>query len=236
MTDPYETFVRWYLRFNGYFSVENFVIHEPVNGVIPQGGEIDILAVRFPYQLETPGFQIHNDERIIDEEAAANKFTDIIIAEVKGGKRQNLNDIWIKPDPDDIYSHRLEYLISWIGIFPDEGAISHVVEELRTKYRSQVGLNLFRLILFNHNKSKKFEELGIQQVTFEEIADFFVTVRSPSWQGRGLGVRSAHDQWDPLIKEIWKIGDPENKVEDEVKIHKVLGLLANEAKKIKQAN
>jgi len=29
MADNYERFVRWYLRFNGYFTVENFYVHNP---------------------------------------------------------------------------------------------------------------------------------------------------------------------------------------------------------------
>jgi len=36
MIDKYEVFVRWYLRFNGYFTIENFIVHgadaEPFHG------------------------------------------------------------------------------------------------------------------------------------------------------------------------------------------------------------
>ena len=34
MENNYEKFVRWYLRFNGYLTVQNFVIHEPQNGKV----------------------------------------------------------------------------------------------------------------------------------------------------------------------------------------------------------
>jgi hypothetical protein len=29
MPDNFERFVRWYLRFNGYFTSENFYVHNP---------------------------------------------------------------------------------------------------------------------------------------------------------------------------------------------------------------
>ena len=55
-----EMFVRWYLRFNGYFSIENFVVHDAGSqpritrggGKIPQRTECDLLGVRLPYSKE----------------------------------------------------------------------------------------------------------------------------------------------------------------------------------------
>jgi len=229
MPDPYEVFVRWYLRFNGYFGIENFVIHEPVDGVIPQGGEIDVLAVRFPHQLESPGFEIENDEKLLDEEAENNKLTDIVIAEVKGGRKQRLNDLWIEPDPNGLYAHRLKYLISWVGVFSDENSIDQVVGDLRNSFRSQVGPYLFRLVIFNKRKRNNFTNLGVPQITFEEITQFFIKVRMVCWECQSLGVRSAHNQWDPLIKQIWQIGDPASEDDEKVKISKVMALLKKSA-------
>lgn len=36
MEDKYEKLVRWYLRFNGYLTVENYVVHEARNGRVPR--------------------------------------------------------------------------------------------------------------------------------------------------------------------------------------------------------
>ena len=58
MADNYETLVRWYLRFNGYFTVESFIVHEATNQRNQQGGETDVLGVRFPFSQENPGFPI----------------------------------------------------------------------------------------------------------------------------------------------------------------------------------
>jgi hypothetical protein len=61
--DPYELLVRWYLRFNGYLGVENFVVHQTVEGGNVQVGEDDILAIRFPNSRENPGFVLETDTK-----------------------------------------------------------------------------------------------------------------------------------------------------------------------------
>lgn len=66
---------------------------------------------------------------------------------------------------------------------------------------------------------------GVPQITFREIAEFIVKLRTPCWKGYGMGVRSLHSQWDKLIRDIWDIGDPDSKVSEEEKIEAILGLL-----------
>jgi hypothetical protein len=70
MEDNYEKVVRWYLRFNGYLTAENFVIHEARNGQIPQGGEFDTIGVRFPHSRE----QV--DQKLIRTIRTKLKFTE----------------------------------------------------------------------------------------------------------------------------------------------------------------
>lgn len=51
MPDNFETFVRWYLRFNGYFTIENFIVHDPRRlwkQTIGNQTELDTLAIRLP--------------------------------------------------------------------------------------------------------------------------------------------------------------------------------------------
>jgi hypothetical protein len=64
--------------------------------------------------------------------------------------------------------------------------------------------------------------VNIPQIRFEDIARFIVEVRGPCWQDHGLGARSAHPQWDPMIQKIWKIGDPSNPGVPEEKIKRIL--------------
>ena len=95
MEDKYEKLVRWYLRFNGYLTAENYVVHEARNGRVPQGGEFDTLGVRFPFSREHVDQKlIRNDPKLHDTEVSAHHLIDFVIAEVKNGRRNSLNSIW----------------------------------------------------------------------------------------------------------------------------------------------
>src|SRR4051812_46536753 len=112
--DPYELLVRWYLRFNGYLGVENFVIHETVEGGNVQRGETDVLAVRFPHSREDPGFALHTHPKLLDEEAVRDALTDFVVAEVKGRRNDTLNRVW-RPPAEAVKIDRVAYLIRWLG-------------------------------------------------------------------------------------------------------------------------
>ena len=79
-----EIVAKWYLRFNGYFLVENFILQD--GGLRNQpGGQLtdaDILAVRFPHTKEI----IKSKKRDIEVQPHChlqvnNGVTDFIIAE-----------------------------------------------------------------------------------------------------------------------------------------------------------
>jgi hypothetical protein len=71
-TERYETFVTWYLRFNGYFTVPNFVIHagdDPTRisgGAIGPRTEVDTIAVRLPFSRESSGTLFPCDPKLVD--------------------------------------------------------------------------------------------------------------------------------------------------------------------------
>src|SRR5437870_1379942 len=123
--DPYELLVRWYLRFNGYLGIENFVVHEPIEGGIRQGGETDVLAVRFPYSREEAGFAIETDAKLIDKEAVDEHLVDFVVAEVKAGRNASLNDVWREPQ-DNQKIGRVAYLLRWLGPFDDQEILQSV--------------------------------------------------------------------------------------------------------------
>ena len=80
---------REWQRFNGYLCVANFVVHEPdaPAQTVPQGAEIDTLAVRFPFSNEviaaTPQKHALHDPRL---ECPGPRHIGCIIAEIKGEK------------------------------------------------------------------------------------------------------------------------------------------------------
>ena len=81
-----EELVRWYLRLNGYFTIESFIVHaadDPgriLNNQIGSHTETDILAVRMPYSKEITGkLSIVNHQPLV--EGSYGRY-DFVIAEV----------------------------------------------------------------------------------------------------------------------------------------------------------
>ena len=221
MTDLYETIVRWYLRFNGYFCVENFVVHEPDHAGVPQGAEFDTLAVRFPHSKEiVSGQPIENDPRLNDGEVSQSGLIDFVIAEVKSGKRLGLNRIWREENTRNL--ERLAYMVRWLGGFEEE-SLSQMAQDLLRNKRAVAKEYCIRLVVFGHRTSQQAVPSHVPQITFTDIANFIVRVRAPCWTRYQLGVRSAHDQWDPLIKSVWDIADRAERSEE--KVQAILHLL-----------
>jgi len=218
-----ETLVRWYLRFNGYLGVENFVVHEPRAGMVDQGTESDILAVRFPFSREDVGAPLQTDPRLLGG-IAHEPCVDFVVAEVKGGNRAPLNEVWIPP-ADDEKVRRLAYLLRWLGPFQDEATITEVARELQARHRALRDGYSFRVIFFSKRHRRSVQQLDIPQITFADIADFFVNVRAACWPRYGLGARSDHHQWDPLILEAWRLGDPDRLVPPAQKEQDIIALL-----------
>lgn len=229
MTDPYEIFVKWYLRLHGYLSVENFIIHEPLQGAVPQGGEIDLLAVRFPFSREEPsnGFVFKSDPALMDQDVLTGKLTDFVIAEVKSA-RDTLNDLW-KPPTNDLKLRRTEYLVRWLGFCDSDAAVRRVAEELQDKRIARFGSCRIRLLYFGPTNHPDVRKLGVRQITHADIADFVISPRASCYQDRDIAKRSAHSQWHPLIKAIWDLADPTRK--SDTKRDEILQLLKQEKAK-----
>jgi len=226
MEEKHEKLVRWYMRFNGYLTAENYVIHEARNGKVPQGGEFDTLGVRFPYSREQVDQKlIRNDPKLDDAEARADHLIDFVIAEVKSGNRNKLNSIWQEGSENEKVG-RVGYLLRWLGAFGDEQRISDVARRLQREHRVRENGYLFRLVYFSHSHTKQAVPAVVPQITFREIAEFIVKLRTPCWKGYGMGVRSLHGHWDKLICDIWDIGNPNSQQSETQKIEAILALLA----------
>jgi hypothetical protein len=218
-----ETFVRWYLRFNGYLAVENFVVHEPSVRGIRQGTESDVLAVRFPHSREDVGAPLQIDPRLMFGLAAPGN-VDFVIAEVKGGNRATLNDVW-NPPATEAKIRRVSYIVRWLGPLVDEPAIAAVARDLQQRHQAIHDGHSFRVVFFSKRHRRPVADLGITQICFSQIADFIVNIRAACWKRYGLGVRSDHGQWDPLILEAWRLADPDRNATPAQKIQDILELL-----------
>ena len=75
MNTIYDKFTSWYLRFNGYFTVDNFIVHAGDDenriryGLVGQHTETDTLAVRWPYSIERTGnLEIANHDLLVQDQ------------------------------------------------------------------------------------------------------------------------------------------------------------------------
>jgi len=87
--DP-EKVAYWYFRLNGFFQIENFVVHPERRG--GQRTDADLLAVRFPFRAERL-FDDPNDIMADDAQclALSDNLIDVVIAEVKTNQPCTLN-------------------------------------------------------------------------------------------------------------------------------------------------
>jgi hypothetical protein len=157
--------------------------------------------------------------------ARGDHLIDFVIAEVKSGNRNSLNRIW-QPGNEDEKVSRVAYLLRWMGALGDEQLITDVARRLQKEHRVREHGYLFRLVYFSRSHTKQAVPAVVPQITFREIAEFIVKLRTPCWKGYGLGVRSLHGQWDKLICDIWDIGNPASDQSDEKKIQSILALLS----------
>lgn len=123
----FELLSKWYLRFNGYFTIESFYIHaadDPTRiskETISNYTEIDLLGIRMPFNSEVTGeLTIQNDNSLV-----LNGKIDLIIAECKSGNEAGLNHFWKNPN-----IQRIEYILRFVGLFNDNNLIAKASESL----------------------------------------------------------------------------------------------------------
>ncbi len=113
-SDLQESLATLYLRLNGYFT-SGFIAHAPEGNLT----EIDILAVRFPYNLE--------HEREIEPSAwlqIQQGKTDVLICEVKGEDEKLQFNPSLRNNPEAV-----QKIIHWIGLFQEDD-VEMIAKEL----------------------------------------------------------------------------------------------------------
>lgn len=202
-----EEFVRWFLRLNGYFGIENFIVHaadDPsriADGVVAPYTETDTLAVRMPYSREIAGpLRIGNYAPLAS--GCDGRF-DVVIAEAKSGAENRPNGVWRKKDNGNSIAH----LTRFVGLCRSEDEIALVSSELATNYRYEGKETRYRYIIFSGKPNEHYLTLGVTYVTYSDAIRFMVEERGECWRNANIGVASVHYQWNPLINRIFKIAN-----------------------------
>lgn len=195
--DP-EKVAYWYFRLNGFFQIENFVVHPGRRG--SQRTDADLLAVRFPYRAE----RLFDDPSdIMDDDmeclALSGDLIDVVIVEVKTNQPCALNGPWTQQDEQNV--HRV---LAAIGCLPPELVEPAAVDVYRAGiHRADLGLCI-RLVAVGANRSDNLEERypEVVQLVWEEMLAFI-------WDRfhRYRQQKTQVDQWDAEGLKIKQLSD-----------------------------
>jgi hypothetical protein len=152
-----ERLAYWYLRLNGFLTIENFVVHPDTGG--NQRTDADLLAVRFGHRAENLVRPMRDDP--ICSECSA--FANVIIAEVKT-RECALNGPWTREGDENI--HRV---LAAMGCFdPDQIPVAAQSLYQSGSYRGEIAQ--VRIMAFGDRKADL--SIPVEQVLFNEMITF----------------------------------------------------------------
>lgn len=198
----------WYLRFNGYFPMTSFILHDAGAAKQP-GGQItdaDILAIRLPYTEEIIKGP---DELIIRVKTdpqldVVPGLTDFIIAEVSS---QKCKFYWLNETDQTVEVKFLDYCLRRLGYWPPDVVpeISKKLSVEKWTFSDDAKRVRLRLLAFGVTRCDGLP--GIQQITFEVAFEYMRDLFScydPYSSEPTRRIVSDHKQWHPLICEIYR--------------------------------
>jgi hypothetical protein len=153
--DP-EKVAYWYFRLNGFFQIENFVVHPERRG--GQRTDADLLAVRFPFRAERL-FDDPNDIMADDVQqlALSGDLIDIVIAEVKTNQPCALNGPWTRQDRQNV--HRV---LAAIGCLSPDRIEAAATDIYRAGFHRSDALRM-RLVAVGRDRSQDIAKSLIQK-------------------------------------------------------------------------
>ena len=171
----------WYLRFNGYFTMANFIAH----GQPASLTDFDVVGVRFKdsrelnFSDDTRRLHIPQDVKV-----------DIILAEATS-RRCKVNGPWSRPN------RGVEYVLERVGVFPSE-EIPVIANSLfkKRKYVSSDKTFCIRIVCFGSKKNRNLQ--AVTQIVWSDVVSF-ISQRFREHQD----VKADHQQWDYFGKYLW---------------------------------
>ena len=217
MASKYERFIASYLRLNAYFTITNFIVHAADDPTRISGGQIgnytetDILGIRMPYSVERTGdLFIANHEALV---AGNDGKIDVVIAEVKSGKKNIPNRVW----KNGVSNHAIEYIVRFVGLHNKEAKISDAAKALASGFHFEDDRCRLRYIVFAQKINGDYASKGVTYITFRDVIKFLVEVRGQSWIECNSGVASCHTQWDEGLNEVFVIANDRASVDERIK-------------------
>jgi hypothetical protein len=134
-------------------------------------------------------------------EGAEGRF-DAVLAEVKSGESDSPNRIWRNGETSHI-----EYLLRFVGWHNDDEKIRIAAKQLSRRYTFEESNLRIRYIIFAERINLAWSSRGVKYITFDDCIKYISEERGRCWARSGIGRRSMHDQWNPLIKHLFQIAN-----------------------------
>ena len=192
----------WYLRLNGFLTIQDFVVH-PERGY-GQETDVDIIGVRFPYRAENLDDPMEDDKRISYEGKPL-----IVIAEVKNG-RCSLNGPWTNPERRNM-----------LRVLRSIGALTQTEADIaaRSLYSSGVySTELYHISLLclggysNPEITEKYPL--VPQILWDEVLRFIFS-RFKKYERP----KTSHPQWDVAGQFLWNTFMQNRRSEQQFLVH-----------------
>ncbi len=202
-----EIIAKWYLRFNEYFPLESFIIHDA--GARKQVGgqltEADLLAVRLPHTREV--IKSRNRDIVVQTDPfldVKQDFTDFVIAEVSS-RECKFNWLDLENPGQTINAEFLSYVLSRFGAW-EERRLGPIVAELSEKktYWNAEEARRIRLVSVGAaaNPGLKLFQIDFAQI-FDYMKNRLFNCYDLAEGDRSIKKVSDHKQWDRLLCEVY---------------------------------
>jgi hypothetical protein len=169
-----ETNAYWYLRLNGFFLIENFVVHRTEE--IAHSSDIDLMGVRLPYVFEEVGGQANDWDESLIEELNPQIMTGVICEVKTGGYEEK-----------DLFRKKyLSYCLDRFGFMPELSAYTDQICENKITVIEFEGrkFQILKLLVSNTEaKREDFLQLRIKHVR-QFIENRIQKYRTHKWQDR----------------------------------------------------
>ena len=180
----------WYLRLNGFLTIENFILH-PELGDDESGArtDADVVGVRFSHR---------NEQGMEDADIFRDlKLPILVIAEVTSSGKCKLNGPWTKPERENV-----DRLLRALGLLATED-VPLASTDLYKSGRAEVGGFILQLVAIGMEVDEDLKRrFDVLQVTWEQalsfIHDRFLRYRE---------MKKDHGTWRPDGQMLWAISE-----------------------------
>jgi hypothetical protein len=182
-----ESAAEWFLRLNGFFTVQNFIVH-PIKSAegSQQRTDADVLGVRFPNRREIVG-----GEPLVDHPAFQDATRRLlVIAEVKTGQCR-LNGPWSQREKENVAN-----VLRSLGQV-SSASFETISTDLYQNGRFQSEDLEARLLCFGSTLSQQLSD-GVLQFTWEVVFGFIFDRYQGFWRAK-----RQNQQWPPIGRFLW---------------------------------